>query len=42
LVSCRGLFIDNARKEQYILDDLLRSDLPSSGVLSNVKDHLQF
>ena len=27
LVSCCGLFIDNARKEQYTLDDLLRSDL---------------
>jgi hypothetical protein len=31
MVSFRGLFIDKARKEQYTLDDLLRSDLPSSG-----------
>jgi len=31
LVSFRGLFVDNVRKEQYTLDYLLRSDLPSSG-----------
>ena len=31
LFSCRGLIIDNTWKEHCTLDDLLRSDLPSSG-----------